>query len=86
MSDWPMSTNLSPVAGCTSEQKTGFDSRMGHQFMKTRKKQKYWYEITFLECVLCEAGSIKRVRRYGKKPPSHKRHHSIPFACDHHFL
>ena len=50
-----------------------------------RRKRKYWYDITVLECVLCGCGDESRKRKYGRKPSARKRHHYKQFACCDHF-
>lgn len=52
----------------------------------TKRKRKYWYEITITECVMCGKGYTFRERKYERKPAKQKRYHYEQFACDGHFL
>ena len=50
------------------------------------KQRKYWYEITYTECVLCGASDTYRERRYTPKPKDpYKRIHFEQYACCDHF-
>lgn len=50
------------------------------------KDVKYWYFITYRECVLCGRHSETRERRYTPRPCLYKDRHSYEqFACTDHF-
>ena len=57
-----------------------------HEFVYVKPKKKYWYHITYTECVLCGRGETIRERVYGKKPKKFDKCVSYEqYACDNHF-
>jgi hypothetical protein len=52
----------------------------------TDTKHKYWYHITYEECVLCGRSHTYRERMYTEKPDDYtKRTEFVQYACDEHF-